>query len=381
LYLRLPEINTESETERLIQILLTLTPDAKVNAAFELYIELLHLIWQHFQFTPEFMQCVYEQRVMWAYIYADRMLNSILQQDSNNSDYWQVVSNNISKILNTLKTQINPFVVVENEVDVALPSTASHWRTVMGGTLGILTRNIGYLINVKQAIIDLITPLLDAYHALDGKKLKSFDFLEPTDYPTNLKNSAISNQGWVLAVTLRAKFDGQPAPSEIQPMFFWLNAIKEGDKKFLTSYLSILSRYPIPSELIEPLIKLIESLIDKYPFDQENKQLFLAQSSILGQLTCGPALDLREHLIKHAIEGLAKDFSLWSYVPELIIQIYRFDTEEQRIHNFIAILNTIANILPIDKREFSDFYAAIRRIETYLPPDRWSELWHMLDTY
>ncbi|KJV06648.1 HTH domain-containing protein [Methylocucumis oryzae] len=136
LSLQLPEIAANVQTETLIQTLLTLI----TNAAFDLYIKLLHVIWLHFQLTPAFATChySYEQRVTWAYIYADRMLDSLLQRNLHDR---QTASNNIDRILNTLKAQINPFNDIDNEADVTLPSTASWWRTVIGGTLGIMLRN------------------------------------------------------------------------------------------------------------------------------------------------------------------------------------------------------------------------------------------------
>jgi hypothetical protein len=376
LSLQLPEIAANPQTETLIQTLLTLNPNPITNAAFELYIKLLHVIWLHFQLTPAFATChyPYEQRVTWAYIYADRMLDSLLQR---NLHYRQIVSENIDRILNSLKTQINPFEDIDNEVDGILPSAASWWRTVIGGTLGTLLRNIDSLANSKQTIIDLVEPLLEANYALDDKKLRNLDFLEPTDYLNNFKNSVISNQGWKLAIALRAQLNGRPEPSEIQPMLFWLNAIKEGNDNAVTGYLSILARYPIPTELVELLINSIGTLINE-PFNQTNKQLFLAQSAILGQLTSDRALDLRQQMIQHAIEGLAKDFSLWSAIPELTIQLYRFDTGEQRIHVFMTTLREIARVIPIEKQEFSDFYAFIRRIEPYIPTENYPELWDIL---
>ncbi|MBT9098035.1 hypothetical protein KFZ76_10010 [Methylovulum psychrotolerans] len=376
LSLQLPEIAANAQTETLIQTLLTLNPNPITNAAFELYIKLLHVIWLHFQLTPAFATChyPYEQRVTWAYIYADRMLDSLLQRNSHDG---QIASNNIDRILNTLKTQVNHFEDIDNEVDVILPSAASGWRTVIGGTLGTLLRNTDSLANFKQTIIDLVEPLLEVcYNALDDKKLNNFDFFEPTDYLSNFKNSVLSNQSWKLAVRLRAQLNGQPEPSEIQPMLFCQNTIKEGNDNAVTDYLSILARYPIPTEMVELLINSIGTLINK-PFNQANKRLFLAQSAILGRLTSDRrALDLRQQMIQHAIEGLAKDFSLWSAIPDLSIQLYRFDTGEQRIHVFITTLREIARVIPIEKQEFSDFYAFfIRRIESYIPTKNYPELW------
>jgi len=376
LSLELPEISAIAQTEKLIQTLLTLNPDPITNAAFELYIKLLHVIWLHFQLTPAFSisHYTYEQRVTWAYIYADRMLDSLLQR---NLDDRKIASNNIDRILITLKTQLNFFNDIDNEVDVTLPSAASWWRTVIGGTLGTLLRNNDYLANFIQTIVDLINPLLDACYALDEKKLRSIDFLEPTDYSTNHKNSAISNQSWKLAITLRAQLSEQPESSEIQPMSFWLNAIKEGNDNLVTSYLSILARHPIPTELVESLIDVIEILI-KEPFNQANKHLFLGQAAILGRLTSDRTLDLRQKLIKQVIEGLAKDSSLWPAIPDLSIQLYRFDTGEQRIHEFMTTLREIARVLPIEKQEFSDFYAFLRHIEAYISTENYPKLWNIL---
>lgn len=369
LYLRLPEIAAHAQIETLIQTLLILNLNQITNAAFELYIKLLHVIWLHFQLTSVFMGYTYEQRVTWAYAYADRMLSSLLQQDLHDNDR-QLALNSINRILNTLKEQVNPFNDIDNEVDVTLPSAASWWRTVIGGTLGMLSQHNDYTETVKRLIIEQLNLLLEACYSytFDTKKLIDFDFLEPTDYLTNPKNSSITNQGWRLAEILQARLNGQPEPSEIQPMFFWLNAIKEGHDNLAMSYLSILARHPIPTELVELPIGLIETLINE-PFSQVNKPLFSAQAAILGRLTCDRALDLRQKLMKQLIEGLAKDFSLWSAIPNLSIQLYHFDSQEQRIHEFMTTLKKIERVLPIEKQEFSDFYAFVRGIEAYMPTE------------
>jgi hypothetical protein len=363
LYLRLPQIATNAQTERLIQTLLTLDPDPTTNAAFDLYLKLLHVIWLHFQLTSEFMGYTYEQRVTWAYVYADRMLNSVLQQDLHDR---QLALNNIERILHTLKSQVNPFDDTDNEVDVTLPSAASWWRTVIGGALGVLSRHSDYTKTVKQLIIERLNLLLEACYAFDTEKLRNLDFLEPTDYLTNPKNSTITNQGWRLAEVILSRLNGEPEPSEIQPMFLWVNTIKEGHDNLITNYLSVLARHPIPTELVESLIGLIEILINEPFNNQANKPLFSAQAAILGRLTCDRALDLRQKLMEQVIEGLAKDFSLWSIIPDLSIMLYRSDTHEQRTHEFIITLKKIESVLPIEKQEFSDFYAFIRRIEAYM---------------
>lgn len=384
-YLRLPDkVGKQKQIEAIIQTLLILEGNPETDEAFERYIDLLHLIWNYFQLTAEFKNTTYEQRVTWAYIYADRMLTGMLQQKASDSDYWVIASKNIKEAVASLQKQQNPFVsVMDDEADVILPSAASWWRTIIGGTLGILRRDIVYLSNIQETVIEMLQPLLNACHKFDHSKFQHFEFLEPTDFLNNYKNSAISNQGWTFAEHLRAQLSGEESLTQNYPMVFWSEAISKGDYNFLTSYFSILARYPdsVRPELVELLTNVIKTLIEENTFNQANKKLFSAQAALLGRLKNGQALNLRGCLMDKAVNALHTEPALWSLIPDLVFGLYHFDSPVQRIDNFITAMNRIANVLTVDTKEFSELCAFVRRIEAYIPTENWPKLWKVLEQY
>jgi nucleoside phosphorylase len=383
-YLRLPDkVSKQKQIETLIQTLLTLEGNSETDEAFERYIELLHLIWNYFQLTAEFKKCTFERRVTWAYIYADRMLGSMLQQKGSDSDYWVIASKNIKEAVAALQAQQDPFVSVEdNEADVILPSAASWWRTIIGGTLGILRRDVDYLNNVQQTVIEILQPLLNACNTYDHSKLRSSEFLEPTDFTNNHRNSAISSQGWICAEQLRTKLSGEQYLPQNQRIYSWMDAaIDNGDFNFIAGCFSLLARYPdsVAPELVEPLTNVIENLIEENSFDQTNQKLFLAQAELLGRLNSEQALNLRGRLIDKTIDALHNDPALWLFITNLLLKLYSFDGPVQRIDKFIVAINRIAAVLPINTKEFSELCAFIRRIEAYMPAENWPTLWKVLE--
>lgn len=382
-YLHLPDETTkQKQIETLIQTLLTLDGNPETDEAFERYIELLHLIWNYFQLTAEFKNSTYDQRVTWAYIYADRMLGGMLQQKASDSDYWVIASKNITEAVIALQAQQNPFVnEPDNDVDVILPSAASCWRTIIGGTLGILKRNVDYLSDVQQTVIEMLQPLLKTCNTLDHSKFQHFEFLEPADFINNHRNSAISNQGWTYAGELLAQLSGEESPMQNYSMGFWLEAINEGDCNLLTGYFSILARYPdsVPTELVESLTSVIETLIEENSFNQANEKLYWAQAELLGRLKSERALSLCERLIDKAVNALLDEPVLWFLTSNLTFGLYRFNSPVQRIESFIAVMNRIAAVLPVDTKEFSEFCAFIRRMEAYIPAENWPDLWRVLE--
>lgn len=384
MYLHLPdEVSKQKQIETLIQTLLKLEQNPEINEVFERYIELLHLIWNYFQLTAEFKNCTYEQRVMWAYIYADSMLVSMLQQKVSDSDYWVIASKNIKEAVAALQAQQNPFISVgDNEADVILPSAASWWRTIIGGTLGILRRDVDYLSNVQQTVIEMLQPLLNACNTCDHSKLRSSEFLEPTDFTNNHRNSAISNQAWMCAEQLRAQLSGEQYLPQNQRIHSWMDAaIDNGDFNFLAGCFSLLALYPdsVAPELVEPLTNVIGNLIEENSFDQSNQKLFLAQAELLGRLNSEQALYLRGCLIDKTIDALHNDPALWLFITNLILKLYSFDSPVQRIDKFIVAINRIADLLPIYTKEFSELCAFIRRIEAYMPAENWPTLWKVLE--
>ncbi|QFY41449.1 hypothetical protein F6R98_01435 [Candidatus Methylospira mobilis] len=377
--LRFPEADAQTRAESLTQTLLILEANPKTDVLFDIYIELLHLIWNHFQLTAEFKDYAYEQRVIWAYVYADRMLDSIQRQSSQNPTYLAFASKNLKEVAIALEARINPFDSAPDEdADVALPSAASRWRTVIGGALGVLKRNADALECIRQTVLDIVTPFQDVRKLRHHSKLFGFEFFALTDYPVNIRNSAIGNQGRTLATELCTKLSDELQSSNTQPLNVWLAAIEKEDIHFLVNLFPLIARYPVPTDIVDHLLSTIEVFIEKNSFSQVNKVLLLGIADLLGRLKGEQALSLREPLITKAINVLRSEPSLWSDAVDLSFRANRFDTPAQRHNSFVAMLGQIAAVLPEDIKEFSDFSVYIRRLEAYLPPEFWPKLWNLL---
>lgn len=362
--------------ESLTKTLLALEPNPKKNVEFDLYIQLLHLAWNHFQNEEEFKKYDYEQRMVWSYVYTDRMMDSLNREKLQNPNYLASASKNLEVILAAMQTRRNPFESnLDDTEDATLPSAASWWRTVIGGTLSILERNTDALQGFQQAVLDLIQPLLEACFKFDHAKLRGLEFLEFADYLNNSKNSPINSQGWTIAKKLQTQLNHEQLLSASLPIQFWLSIAKELDVNVLGGYFMILARFPVPEELVESLINLLNVLIDENILNEKNKNLFFGIAEVLGRLGDEEALKLRERLMDISIKGLTDDSTLWSIVVELVIKLKRNESYEQKINAFIAMAKRIVEILPEEAYECGSFYGFLRNIEAYLPPKVWPELW------
>jgi len=371
IYLQITEIDGQKQAKTLITNLLTL----ESNNEFELYIELLHLIWSHFQLTSEFNKHDYKQLVTWAYIYADCMLTNMLKHnESDDRDYWPIASKNIKEAIVALDAKKNPFnTLSDGDVDVMLPSYASWWRTVIGGTLGVLKKNIDTLQNVQEIIADALRPLLDGCSKPRHTKLQALDFFELTDYSNNFKNSPINNQSFQIAIELVTLLsdNNQSQPELIPLRSLLLNILEKENITALSNCFWVLARFPVPSDITDILIDAIQNHTKKHSLSNESAVLFLGEAELLGRLNTERALSVRKDFIDKLLKELSSDLTVWHFIPEMIIKLYRFDEEKQRIDMFITTLKQIAEILPKNTVEFREFSSFIRNVEAYIKPDDW----------
>lgn len=377
IYLQIPEIDTQKQTETLITNLLTLDK----NDVFDLYIELLHLIWNHLQLTSEFNKHDYEELVTWAYLYADCMLANILKQKKLDSrDYWSIASKSIKEALVDLKAKKNPFnTLLDDDVDVTLPSYASWWRTVIGGTLGVLKQNIDGLQNVQKIVGDVLQPLLDACINPQQKNLQTLDFFELTDYSNNFKNSPINNRSIQITTELVTQFSSKQSQPKLVPLRSLLQNILEGENTIaLSNCFWVLARFPVPSDITNILIYAIKNHTEKHSLSKKSADLFLGEAELLGRLNTERALSVRKDFIGKLLSELNNNITVWQLIPEMVIRLYRFDEESQRTDIFIATLKQIAETLPKNTLEFREFSAFIRHVEAYMEADDWPRLWGIL---
>ena len=376
LFLQVPDLCGQEQLEKIVRNLLAVNPEPQFESAFDLYIDLLHLIWNHFQVSPEFGDKSYQQRVTWAYVYADKILESLVRQELKAPGHLEVAAQSIIKIATELAKRINPF---ENrpevETDVALPSAASRWRTVISGTLGVLNNHVAALCNIQQTLIDALESLLDALKRSDISKRYEFECFALSDYPPSPTNSSISNRGWAIALEIQAMLSDQEKPLEIQPRDFWLAALNEEDINGISGYLLVLSRYPILPDLQAPAAAMIEKVASNYAFNQETKLLFWTAASLVARLTNQLTGDLRDRLFDRALAGVKDDRTLWIDVCEMAFQFDHLEGSEAKIIRFIATLRKLVPMLPVESKEYRAFLSFLRRIEAQLPTSSWPSLW------
>ncbi len=376
LFLKRPDLCGQWQLEKLVRDLLAVNPESQVEVAFDLYIELLHLIWNHFQLSPEFSDKSYEQRVTWAYTYADRMLESLVCQESKDQGCLTVAAQSIKEIGTNLAHRINPFEHrPEIEADVTLPSAASRWRTVISGALGVLNSNVNALGAIQPILLDMLASLLDALSRSDIWKRYEFECFALSDYSLGPRNSSINNRGWGIALEIHALLSSQEKPSEIQPRDFWLAALNEEDINVISGYLLVLSSYPISLDLQAPAVAMIDKVVTSYVFNQQNKLLFWTAALLLARLTNQVTGDLRDRLFDRALASVKDDRTLWFDVCELVCRLDHLETSKDKVVRFIAALQKLVPMLPVESKEYRAFLSFLRRIEAQLPTSSWPNLW------
>jgi len=301
--------------------------------------------------------------------------------ESDDRGYWPIASKNIKEAIVALDAKKNPFnTLSDDDVDVMLPSYASWWRTVIGGTLGVLKQNIDVLQNVQEIVADALLSLLDTCSKPRHTKLQTLDFFELTDYSNNFKNSPINNQSFQIAIELVTLLsdNNQSQPELIPLRSLLLNILEKENITALSNCFWVLARFPVPSDITDILIDAIQNHPQKHLLSNENAVLFLGEAELLGRLNTERALSVRKDFIDKLLKELSSDLTVWHFIPEITIKLYRFDEEKQRIDIFITTLKQIAEILPKNTVEFREFSAFIRHVEAYIKPDDWPKLWSIL---
>jgi len=300
--------------------------------------------------------------------------------ESDDRGYWPIASKNIKEAIVALDAKKNPFnTLSDDDVDVMLPSYASWWRTVIGGTLGVLKENIDVLQNVQEIVADALQPLLDGCSKPRHTKLQALDFFELTDYSNNFKNSPINNRSIQIATELVTQFSNNQSQPKLIPLrSLLLNILEKENITALSNCFWVLARFPVPSDITDILIDAIQNHTKKHSLSNESAVLFLGEAELLGRLNTERALSVRKDFIDKLLKELSSDLTVWHFIPEMIIKLYRFDEEKQRIYMFITTLKQIAEILPKNTVEFREFSSFIRNVEAYIKPDDWPILWGVL---
>ncbi len=375
-YLRFPELVGLSQLQTLLRTLLTSYPTEKMAKVFDLYIDFLHLIWRHLQTSTDFSGTSYEQSIVWAYSYADRMMNSILGRSAKDDVYMTVVQQAVKHVSEKLKERLNPFEDhADDQIDVTLPSVASRWSTVIGGTLGVLKQNAAALEGVREIIGEYLEPVLKMCSTKDYSVFPGVEFLEPTDYPAGSRNSPITNQGLSIASEYFALNLNEASPLQNNPMQLWSNAVNDGNDEFLAIYFKMLARHPIPTKLIESLTDLVENIIKKNELNDKMIPLYMGVAALLGRLVGERVEDLRMCLVESCVNALRGDSTLWVHICEISFQMSRYEEHNKHIDIFISVLGQVAKILATETKEYGEFIALVKKVEAYLPPSSWNNLW------
>ena len=373
--LRNPELRDDLSVSCFVFNLLTPEPGSLYGTAFDIYTELLQLIWSHFRLNPIFSTESYRRRVRGAYIYADRLLNTLVREASTQVGYLDVAAETVDKMNASLSKRINPFSHREDvDVDVACPAFASRWRTVIGATLQILARGAPALDSSASAVLGVLENLLSMmFGETTPFKLES---LEPFDLPPSPENSPISNKGWSIALDLKALLSDSQGSGSNEPMDFWSIALERADPQVLAGFMSVLSRRPVPGELHNQAAAFVDAIIEGHLFRQDTKLLFRTIASLLPRLPIDISEAGRERLFRSALVGVRADPTLWSEVCEMFFQVDRLSRPEDRVSGFLDTLEKLAPLIPRESKSFGEFSGLLRRIEALMPASNWPRLWN-----
>lgn len=379
LFLRAPDGFDRAPFDKLVRNLLAVAPEAPYAEAFDLYIELLHLIWNHFRLMPEFGDQGYEQRVIWAYTYADKMLENLIDRASDVRGCLAGAAGAIKAINRELEKRVNPFGEYGPEVDadVTLPCEASRWRIAIGGTLSIIKRDVAVIDPIRKSVLDALELFLNELNRRDVLTWPGTECFALSDLPGGPKNSPLNNRGWDTALELHALLSGQKEPPDTQLHDVWLAALDQQDLDVIGGFFLFVARYPIPADKQKSLIEIAEKCVCDHAFNPGTKRFYWSVASLLSSLTDQTIMDLRDSLLQRAFSAVDADHSLWIDVCELAFRIGYLKSSEERVNHFLATLQKVASILPVDSKEYGAFLSFKRRIEAQLPLWAYPRLWNV----
>lgn len=132
---------------------------------FDFYINLLHFAWNRMQIIKAYHQVSFHSQIIFAYLYAGEFINQLDRLRIEKKILLNYAE--ISKWLSERKVSSwqNAFKSTYDEhLEVIHPDKTSHCRTILGGTLNVLTRHKGIIKNNYEGFLNVLLSITRELH-------------------------------------------------------------------------------------------------------------------------------------------------------------------------------------------------------------------------
>lgn len=314
---------------------------------YRLYISLLICAWRFMLINDNYRDFSEEQKILWSYIYADRVLSMFQEVIANEIFPYPmgVVANTFEKLSQSLLSKMHPFRERNSyPLEVAHPEAASVWRTVFGGTLAVLQD----CENLLQIIKSSLLPILEKIEArcASGELIGEGRGEEQLLIFTTTLNRFQSNfdkNNWVRMQKIISKFREKSLVA-FDPDEYALNLLKkciqENDfNDTVLLYLWMLSKHPVPDYLLD----YIKEILERYRLSNDiSDEKILLHGRITSQLIKSlPSIDKTYFLDIYKndlIQILQNNPNRWDLFIEVLAILCSSNDYVEASQSFLTVL-------------------------------------------
>lgn len=314
--------------------------------SYRLYIWLLKYAWRSMLLNDNYRDYSEEQKILWSYIYADRIINIFQELITNKTFPYpiSVVADTFEKLAEALLSNMHP--LRERKIcplEVTHPEVASTWRTIFGGTIAVLQDHEDLIAPIKICLLPILikieTECALGKLIIDGaeEQLLTFGVIRNCFHSSFDNNNRMRLQAILAGLNENTlvPFDSGDNASKFLKQCLDLNDL---DKIHLT-YLWILSRQPITSFLLYCVTEILE----KYRLARvmaEDK--ILLQGRIFADLIKALPTEYRKYymdLYKEDVIQIFQNSSIsWESYLEIIARIYSSEDYFEASQSFVLVL-------------------------------------------
>ena len=340
---------------------------------YKLYLTILQLAWAEMEDIAKYKNINDSKKILWCYIYAEMMVKSISELVKNNkgklSYSIKTICVTFAELLNQLVKNKNPFGNhIDANDDVAHPNKSSFYRTVLGGSLTILSRqklDEDYLGKLKPLLVEISQSQYSPKN--DNGFIEQFKIFDGV--PNGFNSYFNQNVKEKLHTLLREwgsnvdEFDAtQFALGELQ------KALEpDYDINLVLGHLAILATQPLPHSIIDLVAKLIEKF--KIASCLTDDQLIFQGkvfASIIRQFPEAQKNIYTDCYIKILKEIMSQQPERWTIILEILLRLC-FSKDIVKIATlFIASLKIVLSEVTISRIP-RDFFDTLWQLCYYIP--------------
>lgn len=355
----------------------------EVNSNHNLFITLLKISWQYVDSLNEYELYGQEQRVLWSYIYADKIhtiCNDLINSEEFPYDI-KVVCKTFMSFLSKLNDNDRDIFRNSNKpiLEVAIPSMASICRIVFGSTLAIIEENPDNLESIKEILIPIVNKLiLTNMVRINGAE----ELLLGFDNVDNYFNTYFDKNVLIRIRNIMTNW-GIEAVEDFNYIAFYKNILDNmlrvnelGEEQLL--YLVALARQPFPDELV-PIIKDVLERNDLLPTVLTD-DLLKTQGEMIYAIIHGlPKKDMDYFLqmLKNDLKNIFVKYpNRYKIFIELLITFCSTDNLNEASENFMSVLEEVLLVEP--KIEINAKFGAFLSGMVWWLPAQFTERIHRL---